>query len=229
MASANRSSASAASSVSCTALCLIRKAHEVGPNPAMRVFCYAFLRLCPAFRHVWCWSDRGWATAVTRVIAHTAERGQCSQAFNKDKDKYLIIYLCSQSSQENDYKSKRKSLSRYQERGKRLIILMERITCKWVIHNCFIKIVNKRCLILYLIKHVYDFSQENLSCEHKVAGIRLSERAPCGKHKSQSQKCLWEMQFSFKAHLLQKDLLLCREELVLVISIYLCENKTGSK
>lgn len=56
---------------------------------------------------------------------------------------------------------------------------------------------------------MYNFSQKNLSCEHKVVGIRLST-APCGKYDSHSQKCLWEMQFSFKVYLLQEDLLLCR-------------------
>lgn len=184
----------------------------------MRVFCNAFVRLCPVFGQVWCWPDRAEPLRLPESSLTRQREGSAHKHSVRTK-KYLIVYPCSQSSQQNDYISERKFLSCYLERSKRLIILMEQITCKWVIHNCFIKIVNKRCLILYLTKHVYNFSQENLPCEHKVAGTRLSERAPCGKHKSQSQKCLWEMQFSFKAHLLQKDLLLCREELVLVISI----------
>lgn len=147
----------------------------------MSVFCCAFLRLWPAFGQIWCSSDRGWAALLSGVITHRGGRGQSSKIFGMEKDKYLIIFLWNQSSQENDYKSKSKALSRYQKRGIRLIILTEQITCKWVIHNCFIKIVNKRCLILYLIKHVYNFSQKNLSCEHKVVGIRLSKNSTLWK------------------------------------------------
>jgi len=67
---------------------------------------------------------------VSGVITHRGGRGQSSEISGMEKDKYLIIFLWNWSSPENDCKSKRKALSHYQKRDKRLIILTEQITCK---------------------------------------------------------------------------------------------------
>lgn len=147
----------------------------------MSIFCCAFLRLCSALGHIWCWSDSRLLCLVGSPLTAEGEGTFPLKIFGMEIHKYLITFLGNKSSQDNEYKSKSKALAHYQNRSKSFIILTEQITCKWVIHNCFIKIVNKCCLILYLIKYLYNFSQKNLSCEHEVAAIRLSKNSTLWK------------------------------------------------